>query len=419
MAASHTVVPVPQIKQSSNPISRGQVERVLSRSVAAFGMVFAAQTVPSLLSQLDEAYPLWLWAVVPALFGWLVVTLMLSIAQRWVRQAHGVFALLYLAALISWPLTILPGVEVFTGLHWLNYLITVATGMAAIAFSTLIATIYLFLAPLIYAVIRTTPAGGGASWQLAVLEGLFALILGAAVLILVTMLRQAASSVDDAQAAAIDRYGHAVRQHATEVERVLVDSIVHDSVLTTLLSAARAYTPEAKALAATMAGNAIGHLREAAMISLTDESTVRVSVLADRIAETAASLSPQIELRLRPTGTGVLPAQAADTIHSAATQAMVNSLQHAGDAQRWVSVRVVSPKGVEVIIADTGSGFDLAAVPSERLGVRVSIIDRVANAGGRATIRSAPGKGTTTTIRWPDVTAPPQELELADREAVG
>ena len=45
----------------------------------------------------------------------------------------------------------------------------------------------------------------------------------------------------------------AVRQHATEVERVQVDAIVHDSVLTTLLSAAGAGTPEEQALAARMA----------------------------------------------------------------------------------------------------------------------------------------------------------------------
>ena len=80
--------------------------------------------------------------------------------------------------------------------------------------------------------------------------------------------------MDAAQATALDRYSHAVRQHALEVERVQVDSIVHDSVLTTLLSAARAYTPEAKELAARMAGAAIGHLRDAALVSPDDSSTV-------------------------------------------------------------------------------------------------------------------------------------------------
>jgi hypothetical protein len=355
-----------------------------------------------MLGQFDEAEPLWLWIVVPALFGWLVVVLLLSVAQRWVRQAHGAFAIIYAAAIITWPLAVLPSATVFTGIHWLNYIITVATGMAAIAYSTRLATTYLLVVPIIYAVVRTTEAGGGAPWELAVLEGAYAIILGGAVLILVTMLRQAASSVDNAQSTAIDRYSYAVRQHATEVERVQVDAIVHDSVLTTLLSAARAFTPEAKALAATMAGNAVGHLRDAALVSPTDDTMVRLSAVAKRITDASLGMSKPFELRVRSVGTGSMPAQSAEAVYSAAMQAMVNSLQHAGegDVARWVGIRGTAP-GIEVIVGDAGAGFDMVEIPAERLGVRVSILERVSNAGGRAVIQSAKGAGTTLMIRWP------------------
>ncbi|MDH6181742.1 signal transduction histidine kinase [Microbacteriaceae bacterium SG_E_30_P1] len=390
-------------KQPRNPISSKQIEKVISRSVAVFGLVFAAQTVPWLLGQTDEAYPIWLWTVVPLLAGLLIVVNVASFAQRWVRPAHGTFAIVYLLVLASWPFAVLPGAAVFTGIHWLNYLITVATAMAAIAFTWPVATVYLFVAPLLYSIVRATPVGGGASWQLAVLEGMYALILGGAVLIIVQMLRYAAATVDQAQATALDRYGHAVRQHATEVERVHVDAIVHDSVLTTLLSAARAYTPEAKALAATMAGNAIGHLEDAALASPEDDATVRTSALAGRIVESASTFSERWEIRSGSLGTGSLPAAAAEALHSASVQAMVNSSQHAGDGDvvRWVAVRGLRPSGIEVVVADTGAGFDLSSIPRERLGVRVSIIERVASAGGRAVIQSSPGEGTIITIRWP------------------
>ncbi|NYF11574.1 signal transduction histidine kinase [Leifsonia sp. AK011] len=395
--------PVPQGKQPRNPISRKQVEKVISRSVAVFGLVFGAQTVPWLMGQLDEAYPIWLWIVVPVLFGLLIFVVIMSFAQVWVRKAHGTFAITYFVVLVSWPLAVLPGADIFGGIHWLNYLITVATAMAAIAFTWRIATGYLVLTSVIYSTIRATPVGGNAGWELAVLEGMYALILGGAVLIIVTMLRQAASSVDAAQATALERYSHAVRQHATEVERVQVDSIVHDSVLTTLISAARAYTPQAKELAATMAGNAIGHLRDAAGASPEDDTTVRFTTLVDRITEAASSLSSPWELRVRSIGTASLPVQSADAIYAATVQAMVNSLQHAGEGNvtRWVAIRGVRPGGIEVVIADTGAGFRLADIPTERLGVRVSIIERVANAEGRAVIQSAPGEGTIITIRWP------------------
>jgi two-component sensor histidine kinase len=400
------VPPLPQSKQPRNPISRKQVEKVISRSVAVFGLVFGAQTVPWLLSQIGEAEPLWLAVVVPALFGTLLIALVLSIAQVWVRQIQGTFAVIYLLALISWPFFVLPGVEVANAIHWLNYLMSVAIAMATIAFPTTITTIYLFLCPAIYIVVRIEPVGGSASWQLAVLEGVYALILSSAIVIIVTMLRQASTAVDSAQAMALDRYSHAVRQHATEVERVQVDSIVHDSVLTTFISAARAFTPQAQALAAAMAGNAIGHLRDAAAASPDDGTMVRFTSLAERITDAAAALSSPFELRIRSVGTRSLPVQASEAIYSAAVQAMVNSLQHAGEdgVSRWVSARSVSPGGIEIVVGDTGAGFDMSQ-RSDRLGVRVSILERISNAGGRATIQSAPGEGTVVTIRWPHTSA--------------
>ncbi|EAR24854.1 two-component system, sensor protein [marine actinobacterium PHSC20C1] len=393
----------PSAKQPRNPISRKQVERVISRSVAVIGLVFGAQTVPWLLGQMDEAQPAWLWTFVPALFGLLVIAVILSFSNRWVRGVHGTFAVVYFLALLSWPFAVLPGVEVFAGIHWLNYLITVGTAMAAIAFGRVLASIYLFAAPLIYLIVRILPVGGDAPWQLAVLEAFYALILGSAIMVIVTMLRQAASNVDNAQATALLRYGNAVRQHATEVERVHVDSIVHDSVLTTLISAARAYTPEAERLGAVMAGNAIGHLKEAAATSPDDISTVQATELAQRVVTSAELLASNFTYSVRSVGARSLPAVAAEAVHSAAVQAMVNSLQHAGgpNIERSVEVRGLEGNGIEIIVTDAGQGFDLDHVPNERLGVRVSIVERVANAGGRTAIASVPGAGTQICIQWP------------------
>lgn len=393
----------PSAKQPRNPISSKQVERVISRSAAVIGLVFGAQTVPWLLGQLDEAQPWWLWIFVPALFGLLVLAVILSFSNIWVRGVQGTFAVVYFLALLSWPFTVLLGAEVFSGIHWLNYLITVGTAMAAIAFGRVLATIYLFAAPLVYLVVRILPVGGGAPWQLAVLESVYALILGSAIMVIVTMLRQAASNVDDAQATALLRYGNAVRQHATEVERVQVDSILHDSVLTTLISAARANTPEAERLGATMAGNAIGHLREAAATSPDDISSVHATDLAQQVVTSAELLASNFTLSVRSVGARSLPAVAAEAVHSAAVQAMINSCQHAGgtDIERSVEVRGLKGNGIEILVTDRGDGFDLDRVPPERLGVRVSIVERVANAGGRAVINSTLGSGTQVRIQWP------------------
>ncbi len=415
MAARASAPPVPTAKQPRNPISRKQVETVISRSVAVFGIVFGAQTVPFMLAQVNEPHAWWLWMVAPAMFGSLVFATVMSFVGRWVRQSHAVVAIVYVGALASWPFTVMPGAQIADSPHWLYYLLTVATACAAIAFNTLAGTLYLLLVPALYLVGRVMPNGGGPDWQLAVLETVYSIILGSAVMIIVTMLRQASSSVDAAQATALDRYSHAVRQHALEVERVQVDSIVHDSVLTTLLSAARAYTPEAEELASRMAGAAIGHLRDAALVSPDDNSMVSLRALAGQLGDEVRGM-PQFELRARALGDGSVPAQAAEAIHSATVQAMLNSLQHGGDerpVRRWVSMSPF-PGGVCVVVGDDGKGFEPLLVPNERLGLRLSIVERIANAGGCAEIDSRPGGGTTVTISWPDDEAPAPLADLSD-----
>ena len=407
---------IPSGRNARSPISRPQVEAVISRSVASFGAVFALQSVPQFLAQRHEAHPLWLAVVATTVFAVIIVVLVLSLVRRRVRQAHVLGSLIYLVALCTWPLAVDENVQVSSGQHWLYQLLTVATAMAAIGFSTRIATVYLLVVPAIYGIIRSSVPGGNAYWVQALLESLYAVVLGGAIVVIVSMLRSAAASVDTAQSTALDRYSHAVRQHATEVERVQVDSIVHDSVLTTLLSAARAYTPEAKELAATMAGNAIGHLRAAALVGPDDGSTVSVTTVAGRIADAATALGHPFELRTRPVGTMAMPAQAADAVHAATIQAMVNSVQHAGqgpEVSRWLAVRGAMDGGIIIEVGDTGAGFALVEVPAERLGLRVSIIERVANAGGVAEIDSVKHEGTVITIRWPRDAPPVRDLDIA------
>ena len=47
-----------------------------------------------------------------------------------------------------------------------------------------------------------------------------------------------------------------------------------------------------------------------------------------------------------------------------------------------------------MFVRDRGKGFDMDAVPQDRMGVRGSIIGRMERNGGRATVRTAPGEGT-------------------------
>jgi hypothetical protein len=394
---------LPEMTAPVTPLSRRRVDAILSRAVAGFGIVFGAQSIPAVMAQYDFADPVWAAIVIPLLYATLVFSLACAVAGRFVVGAARVVAFVYVGALITWPLCVADVERVQAGDHWLYLLTTVATAAAAIGFRTRAATIYLVVVPLMYGAIRALPQGGTGPVELGFVNAVYAIILGAAVLVIVTMLRVAASNVDSAQQTALSRYSRAVRQHATEVERVQVDAIVHDSVLTTLLTAARATKPDEQRLAGRMAADAIRHLEDAALVTPDDGSTIRFRQLADRIGDAARGMPVSFSLRLRGIDARIVPAATAETLFSAAMQAMVNSAQHGGgpEVKRWLHIDGTRRGVIEIVVGDAGQGFELDAVPDGRLGVRRSILERTASGGGEAVVASEPGRGTVVTLRWP------------------
>jgi signal transduction histidine kinase/phage shock protein PspC (stress-responsive transcriptional regulator) len=77
----------------------------------------------------------------------------------------------------------------------------------------------------------------------------------------------------------------------------------------------------------------------------------------------------------------------------AAREAMVNAAKHSG-ADKIDVYAEVDEDSVEVFVRDRGKGFDVDAVAEDRMGVKGSIVDRMARHGGTATIRSAQSDGT-------------------------
>ena len=98
-----------------------------------------------------------------------------------------------------------------------------------------------------------------------------------------------------------------------------------------------------------------------------------------------------------------LPDPVADAVVSAAVQAMTNSVKHAGgpEVRRELRVEGTDAGGVRVSVCDDGRGFDPAAVASERLGLRVSIMERMRRVGGEVDLTTAPGRGTEFVLSWP------------------
>ena len=77
-----------------------------------------------------------------------------------------------------------------------------------------------------------------------------------------------------------------------------------------------------------------------------------------------------------------------------------NVLMHAGTPVAEVAIGVTEDE-LTVIVSDGGVGFDLAAVPRDRIGLRTSVIDRVESVGGAVRVWSAPGAGSSVMLRVP------------------
>jgi signal transduction histidine kinase len=92
----------------------------------------------------------------------------------------------------------------------------------------------------------------------------------------------------------------------------------------------------------------------------------------------------------------------------AAREALVNAAKYAPGAPVSLYAEVDS-SAVDVYVRDRGPGFEVADIPEDRLGVRQSIIGRMARNGGRATVRPAPGGGTEVALELPRTPAAPDE----------
>jgi signal transduction histidine kinase len=115
-----------------------------------------------------------------------------------------------------------------------------------------------------------------------------------------------------------------------------------------------------------------------------------------------------------------VPVPVVAALAHAVREALANVISHAGTTEAWVKIVVAAPGaqatepgGVRVTVRDAGAGFDPAHVDPARLGLRRSVVERLADSGGRASIRSAPGQGTIVSMHW-SAPAPPEHPAAQD-----
>lgn len=90
----------------------------------------------------------------------------------------------------------------------------------------------------------------------------------------------------------------------------------------------------------------------------------------------------------------------ADAVLAALRAALENVVRHSEVTTAEVEV-MKDADSVTVMVTDRGRGFDPQQVGQDRLGIRSSIVDRIAAVGGTARVWSAPGEGTSVVITVP------------------
>jgi len=197
-------------------------------------------------------------------------------------------------------------------------------------------------------------------------------------------------------------------------ERRQIGRQLHDGVLQDVLHwrmraemAALAESPEeARAALAEVGGGLAGAAGELRTLAEDLQPLVARDVplaealrrLADRF-EQRYGVTVMVESRLATE----LPAPVRETLYRIAQEAVNNACRHSGAKEITVSLGEETA-GSWLEVRDAGQGFDPGAVPSGHLGLRF-LRDHAEWIGGRLSVQSAPGCGTSIRVELPLPTA--------------
>lgn len=389
-------------KNALGSFTRRRIERVLTLAVGMGSAVLGLQALLAALGPYEEL-PAWHVPLVLASFVPLAAMLIACAIGRGAAITAGIFTFAYAGSLILWPLATAGTTPDPASAPWIWFLVNVATVAGVLAFPLPLQIVWTIFVPLLYGVVRLIQGGFGVDFWISVpLDVSFALILGGMLTTLGWVFRSIASNVDAARAHAVDSYAKAAAADASEQERVTVSALMHDSVLAALIAAERADTPREQALAAAMAQEALTRLantdREAQEGSDAPTTAAAIATGIERASQ-ELGVALAVEREMDRSG-AIVPGHVAQAFVLAATQAVANAVQHADGDGLAVAVRSNErPARVRVEVRDTGSGFDWDEIPEDRLGIRASIVARIAAVGGTTRIRSD-ADGTTVRLEW-------------------
>jgi signal transduction histidine kinase len=388
-----------QTKPSST-IATARVDRLIGRALAAGSVLFSLEGFANFYSQLPLLNQPLAWAVMGVIWA----TTAGYFITFWFGSANYLYLRIHAIAIAClpflWPILVIKNPEQDGSFYpFIWWVMSTGWLAAALGFKMRWVITYFIGLNIATQYVFSTPIGGSHELINLILDGEYTILTNGSIAVIALMLRFAANRSDVANSERMEAAILEAQVEAQAKERSRLDALVHDSVLTALISAGRADTVEEVKLAADLANIAIQRLQTADGVYEASAS-VLCSSLFDSVISAARRIDPEIEYNKNCLTSFTVNGEIASALTEATIQAVHNSVLHAGGkAKRELHLK--SSQGtLKLVVKDDGVGFRPNRVPRERLGIRLSIQARIESIGGKAHIVSAPRKGTTVVLEW-------------------
>ncbi|WP_062519449.1 ATP-binding protein [Demequina silvatica] len=380
--------------------ARERIQRTLLLAVGIGAIVFGALLAggaSGFLAQIDQLYaPLGILTVVvgvviPALYT--VLSRLLPI--RPLLLIAGVTSLVFMAIQIAWPLMMKEPLLADDGTPWTQGINAIHATAAAIAWPRIMGWVYPLVQGPVVAVTQMQVRDDAALE--ATLDGMGAIIYCLILCGVSIAMIAAGDRQDTAAAHAREQAALEASRRTREAEQSRINAIVHDDVMSVLLAASRPSPPDSLADQARHAITSV----ESLVSGRTETRDYDPEEFVAVVRSTAATVDSAIPVRYAVDGAAPMPAGVVAAFAEATAEALRNALGHGGpDSDPRVECDV-DDAAARVVIADQGQGFSATRVSQRRLGIRVSILERMRTVtGGDAEVSSTPGVGTTVILSW-------------------
>lgn len=357
--------------------------------------------------QIEHLAPWWLGVFGGGIVGLTLAMVVVSFLGRPVRGLARLYLVTVAAGTMLWPVAWISP-DPSPGSPWIWMCLGAASVWTALTIGTKWGFSYSLAAGAVYAGVRLTPSGQGVSLVAAMQDMLVLVINSSAVIIGITLLTDSIRRLTATVGASREQQARATVEQALAEERRRLDSMVHDEVMTTLVNATLGGGVRDPGLV-EQARHAIAQL-DAAGEATVDRSPVTVEHLGWLVTDQIAALVPAAHAELAVGDPALpVPATVASGIGQACREVAKNIARHAQAEQVSVRIEDAPAAGVRITITDDGVGFDPEAVPADRFGLQLSVVERMNAIGGRARVASRPGCGTSVELVWQPAPSGPRE----------